>query len=103
MHHLLDWRLGLDLARLAHDRKAKIDFSTKYWVDYINITIKNVLLKHGYTAECCEGTLIGIDPYGENYCLVHPLWSSKRISKLTGSLVGTYKALSVFDVSKMNN
>lgn len=103
VHHLLDWRLGLDLARLAHDRKAKIDFSTKYWVDYINITIKNVLLKHGYTAECCEGTLIGIDPYGENYCLVHPLWSSKRISKLTGSLVGTYKALSVFDVSKMNN
>ena len=66
------------------------------WVDILRF-------QHGYTAECCEGTLIGIDPYGENYCLVHPLWSSKRISKLTGSLVGTYKALSVFDVSKMNN
>lgn len=102
VHHLLDWRLGLDLARLAHDPKAKIDFTIRYWADYINITIKNVLLKHGYTVESCEGTLIGTDSYGENYCLVHPLWSSKRISKFTGSLPGIYKALSVFDISKMN-
>lgn len=103
VHHLLDWRLGLDLARLAHDPKAKIDFTIKYWNDYINITINNVLLKHGYTVESCKGTLIGMDPYGENYCLVHPLWSSKSISKFTGPLPGTYKALSVFDISKMNN
>lgn len=103
VHHLLDWRLGLDLARLAHDSKAKIDFSTQYWIDYINITIKNVLLKHGFSVESCEGTLIGIDPYGENFCLVHPFWSSKRVSKLTGSLPGIYKPLSVFDISKMNS
>ncbi len=103
VHHLLDWRLGLDLARLAHDSKAKIDFTTKYWGGFINITIKNVLLKHGYTVESCKGTLIGTDPYGENYCLVHPLWSSKRIGKITGSLPGIYKALSVFDISKKNS
>lgn len=103
VHHLLDWRLGIDLARLAHYSKAKIDFSALYWMDYINITIKNVLLKHGYSVESCEGTLIGTDPYGENFCLVHPLWSSKRISKLTGSLPGIYKPLSVFDISKMNS
>lgn len=103
VHHLLDWRLGLDLARLAHDSKAKIDFSVQYWFDYVNVTIKNVLLKHGYSVESCEGTLIGTDPYGENYCLVHPFWSSRRISKLIGSLPGIYKALSVFDISKMNN
>lgn len=103
VHHLLDWRLGLDLARLAHDSKAKIDFTTKYWGGFINITIKNVLLKHGYTVESCKGTLIGTDPYGENYCLVHPLWSSKRIGKFTGSLPGIYKALSVFDISKKNS
>lgn len=103
VHHLLDWRLGLDLARLAHDSKAKIDFTTKYWGGFINITIKNVLLKHGYTVESCKGTLIGTDSYGENYCLVHPLWSSKRIGKFTGSLPGIYKALSVFDISKKNS
>ncbi len=103
LHHLLDWRLGLDLARLSHNSKAKIDFTIGYWVDYINVTVNNVLLKHGYTVERCKGTLIGTDPYGENYCLVHPLWSSGRISKLTGSLPNVYKALSVFDISKMKD
>ena len=30
-HSILDWRLGLDLARLALDPAAPIDFSVSYW------------------------------------------------------------------------
>jgi hypothetical protein len=30
-HNILDWRLGLDLARLALDPLARIDFSVPYW------------------------------------------------------------------------
>lgn len=30
-HNILDWRLGLDLARLALDANALIDFSVSYW------------------------------------------------------------------------
>ena len=30
-HNILDWRLGLDLARLALDVTAAIDFSVPYW------------------------------------------------------------------------
>ncbi len=30
-HNILDWRLGLDLARLALDPNAQIDFSVPYW------------------------------------------------------------------------
>ena len=30
-HNILDWRLGLDLARLALDPAASIDFSVSYW------------------------------------------------------------------------
>ena len=30
-HNILDWRLGLDLARLALDSNAPIDFSVPYW------------------------------------------------------------------------
>jgi hypothetical protein len=30
-HNILDWRLGLDLARLALDSNANIDFSVPYW------------------------------------------------------------------------
>lgn len=31
-HNILDWRLGLDLARLALDPAAQIDFTVPYWV-----------------------------------------------------------------------
>lgn len=31
-HNILDWRLGLDLARLALDPTAAIDFSVSYWL-----------------------------------------------------------------------
>ena len=103
VHHLLDWRMGLDLARLSYDSNAKIDFTVPYWHRFINITIKNILLKHKYTVKEANNTLIGVDPYGENFCLVHPLWSPKRINKLVGSLPGHYKAISVFDISKLNN
>jgi hypothetical protein len=30
-HNVLDWRLGLDLARLALDANAALDFSVPYW------------------------------------------------------------------------
>jgi DEAD/DEAH box helicase domain-containing protein len=30
-HNILDWRLGLDLARLALDSHSTIDFSVSYW------------------------------------------------------------------------
>ncbi|MBI2930713.1 MAG: DEAD/DEAH box helicase [Planctomycetes bacterium] len=30
-HNILDWRLGLDLARLALDPNAQVDFSVSYW------------------------------------------------------------------------
>jgi hypothetical protein len=35
-HNILDWRLGLDLARLALDANAPIDFSTPYWQTLAN-------------------------------------------------------------------
>jgi len=30
-HNILDWRLGLDLARLALDANVRVDFSAPYW------------------------------------------------------------------------
>ena len=35
VHGILDWRLGLDIARLANCQNAVIDFSVPYWHDYI--------------------------------------------------------------------
>ena len=103
VHHLLDWRLGLDLARLSFDSKTIIDFTVSYWNNYVFNTIKNVLLNHKYSVEEFNDTLIGVNPYGEKYCLIHPLWSQKKINKLIGGLPGQYRPISVFDISKLNN
>src|SRR6202044_2331723 len=37
-HNILDWRLGLDLARLSLDPNASINFSIPYWQDLANTT-----------------------------------------------------------------
>lgn len=102
-HNLLDWRLGLDLARLADNPESDIDFNIDYWKDYVNITIRNILTQQGYDVQAVEGTLIATDISGNKVCLVHPLWSEKYISKLLGKLPSLTKAISIFDISKLTN
>lgn len=103
VHSLLDWRLGLDLARLAGDSNAKIGFDCDYWKDFIFVTVKNALLKHNYTVTEVRETLCGTMPSGEPYCLIHPLWAPSRINSLLGALPAGAKALSVFDFSRNMN
>ena len=101
VHGILDWRLGLDIARLANSKEATIDFSVPYWYDYIFSTIKNMLESNRYTVEEMHGTLIGNDPYGDKYILVHPLWSEKHVDSLMRKIGGEYKPLSVFGITKL--
>ena len=103
VHSLLNWRLGLDLARLANDSNATIDFTVNYWEDYIFNVVKNTLVKQGYENVKEEGnTLVGVDPFGERFCLVHPLWSKNYVNKLLKELGGIQKVLSAFDITKFN-
>lgn len=103
VHQLLDWRLGLDLARLAKDSRAKIDFTVSYWHAFIFSTINNMLNKNGYTTKVVENTIIGVDPYGEKYILTHPLWSEKYVNRLRGKLNGFYKPISIFGLSNLSS
>jgi hypothetical protein len=61
-----------------------------------------MLTKNGYTTKTAEGTIIGDDPYGEKFILIHPLWSEKYVNKLKGRLSGFYKSISIFGLSNMN-
>lgn len=102
VHQLLDWRLGLDIARLAKNCDAKVDFSISYWHDFLFGTINNMLIKNGYTTNYSEGTIIGEDPYGEKFIIIHPLWSEKYTNKLRGKLNGIYRPISIFGLSFLN-
>lgn len=60
-----------------------------------------MLVNNSYTVEEKLGTLIGKDPYGENYILVHPLWSKEYVESLIHNVGNTYKPLSVFGITKI--
>ena len=78
-HNILDWRLGIDVARLALDPHAPIDFSVEYW--------------HALVAAACgpyfaaqpgwqQTTYAGV-PAGRRAnrieLIVHPLWDTDPI------------------------
>ena len=100
-HNLLDWRLGLDIARLADNPHSKIDFTVPYWKDYVNNTLFNILKQQGYSVESHNTTLLAQDSEGNMICLTHPLWSKQYVSQIVGTMPVNTKAVSVFDLSKL--
>jgi hypothetical protein len=80
-HNILDWRLGLDLARLALDANAAIDFTIPYWQNLV-APPPAVSPAASYVASRPQWqflTYAGV-PAGRrgNYVelIVHPLWST---------------------------
>jgi hypothetical protein len=51
-HNILDWQLGLDLARLALDPNAQIDFSVSYWQGPRHNSCGTILRSHARLAVC---------------------------------------------------
>ena len=100
LHSILDWRLGLDIARLAENPDAEISFNVDYWKDYVETTLRNILRLQGYEIAIKDGIISGTDPLGNKCFIVHPLWSASRIRSITEGN-GQSKIISVFDVSKL--
>jgi DEAD/DEAH box helicase domain-containing protein len=75
-HNILDWRLGLDLARLSLDPAAPIDFSVSYWQGLAAVSAA------AYFAAQPQWqlvTLAGVPAgrRGNNFeIIVHPLWDT---------------------------
>jgi hypothetical protein len=75
-HNILDWRLGLDLARLALDPNAPIDFTVTYWQ---NLATSAAAAYFAAQSQWQFITLAGV-PAGRRgtdiEIIVHPLWST---------------------------
>lgn len=101
LHSILDWRLGLDLGRLANDPKSEIDFNIEYWKSYISTTILNILRLQGYSATFKNGLITGTNQSGRRYCIVHPLWSKTLVKEIIDNMTGIVEPISIFDISKL--
>ncbi len=95
VHGLLDWRLGLDLARLANDKNATIDFSVSYWRSHLNKTIVSLLASRGYDVRKGEGTLVAVGMEGDSMIVVHPFWSEDYVNNLIEKVGGNPKPISI--------
>lgn len=74
-HALLDWRLGLDMARLALDPGAQIDLSVGYWSALGDITSATYFGGLGLAHRRVSGLHVGVNPHtSKAVILIHPLW-----------------------------
>jgi DEAD/DEAH box helicase domain-containing protein len=74
-HNILDWRLGLDLARLALDVTAPIDFSLPYWQGLDAVVAASYFAANGCQHETYGGLQAGRRGNGVEI-ITHPLWTN---------------------------
>lgn len=74
-HPLLDWRLALDMVRLALDPAANIDLAQPYWNTLVQRTAAPYFKGLNYAQTTLAGLPAGHDAgTGEVLILIHPLW-----------------------------
>jgi hypothetical protein len=76
-HGLLDWRLGLDLAKIANNPNESIDFSSIYWKDYVH----DLAYTFAEPKEVQDGAFT-IKNRGKKILITHPFWSKNYINEL---------------------
>ncbi len=101
LHSILDWRLGLDLARLAADPNADISLDVDYWRDFVTGTLSSILRLRGYSLRPERGMLLGTGSDGKPCCVVHPLWKLSHCYAVAGVAPGAINVISSFDVPKI--
>ena len=100
MHGILDWRLGLDLARLSMDKNATVDFTINYWMSHIKNTIIPLLVNMGYKVEHNNNILFGSRLNGSGILVVHPFWSKEYVDELTCDVQGDVSVVNIIDLLK---
>ena len=75
-HSILDWRLGLDLARLALDPSAPIDFGVSYWRGLDAAASAPYFAAKGGWQEVTFGGLRAGRRGNRAEIVTHPLWDS---------------------------
>lgn len=74
-HALLDWRLALDMARLALDSSAPIDLEQPVWKELLDAQAPALLDGFNLTQRTIGTLRAGVDTTTkEAFLLVHPLW-----------------------------
>ena len=101
-HALLDWRLGLDLARLSANHSAEISFNVDYWKDMLDKNLVYLLRKRHFNIKIKDELYLACD---DNFqirgVIVHPLWSAEYINGLLDKYdMGNVEIISIFELTR---
>jgi DEAD/DEAH box helicase domain-containing protein len=80
-HSILNWRIGLDLARVASSSSESFDFNQDYWFTFLETTAEIVAKKLNGTKVKFENTYL-ITGVKNTILISHPLWSERHIFNL---------------------
>jgi DEAD/DEAH box helicase domain-containing protein len=78
-HNILDWRMALDLARLALDSNADVSFAEPHWQPLVSTAAAAYFRALGWTT-CTLAGLPAARSGRDGQLIVHPLWSSTHPS-----------------------
>ena len=97
-HELLDWRIGLDLARIACDDCVP-DLLGPYWNGIIQRTIES--LGEGVRSVQLDGSWAVTDN-SRWYIILHPLWSKRKAAALMNELIENHTVKTRIDFIMVN-
>lgn len=89
-HNILDWRVGLDLVRLALDPAAPIDFSPPYWQGIDTTAATNYFAAMPGWQQITLGGLQAGRRGNQVEVITHPLWDVDPNGVLAPQLAGAY-------------
>lgn len=101
-HALLDWRLGLDLARLSANDSAEISFNVDYWKDMLDKNLVYLLRKRHFKVKIKDELYLACDNSSQvRGIIVHPLWSTEYIYNLLDKYdIGNVDIISIFELTR---
>jgi hypothetical protein len=103
-HHApINWRLALDMARLASEQNAKFDFSQDYyWENHIS-GIADRISKKINGKKIKISTTYAIQAEDKTILITHPLWNENIISGITSKLQGIVEPMQIQEVVRRSH
>lgn len=104
-HMILDWRLGLDLSRMAADKALFVNFDVEYWKDFMDNNLDSLLKKKKQHSQIKFGHYFAVNDSGViKGIIVHPFWSDDYITDVLQQCnnAGIDK-ISIFELTRTMN
>ncbi len=91
LHSILNWRLGLDIARISEDKSFVPSLDSEYWTPLRRSVFSQIILSEKLDVTLCKDyeEFLLFNKKGRNYIVTHPLLSNKKINEFKNTINDT--------------